>query len=203
MPRSVTEVIIGTGTLWTGSSGGTFPATPADAVPAVFAEIGYTEEGWTLGVDKTFENVFVAEELDPIITLKTEQLVTISGELAQPSLVNLQLAFGGGTIAASTVGATDIETYTPPAATDFTEKAVLFRVPTEPTTAPRFRDYQVPRSIVTGAFEMQYAKAPQKVLVGIEFQGLVPVADLWDGWTPAPPASNPTPVIVIQDETTA
>lgn len=176
MPRNVAEVIVGTGFMATAPIGSTFPATPQVAIAAPFTEIGYTEEGWTLGVDKTFENVFVAEEIDPILTLKTEQLVTLSGELAQPSLVNLQLAFAGGAISPASVGPVDIETYTPPDADAFTEQALILRVPTTPTSVPRDRDYQISRAVATGAFEMQYAKAPQKVLIGIEFQALIPSA---------------------------
>lgn len=173
MPRAVAEVVIGPGTLYTAAVGTTFPVEPSDPVGAGWTEIGYTEEGWTLGVDKTFENVFVAEELDPIITLKTEQVITVSGELAQPSLENLLLAFGGGSI---TVGAT-ADTFAPPAPTDFDELAILFRVLTTPVAgATRFRDYQIPRSVATGSFEMSYAKAPDKVLIGIEFQALIPTA---------------------------
>ena len=44
----------------------------------------------------------VAEEIDPIKTIKTAQEIRITGELAQASLANLKLAMAGGTTTTST-----------------------------------------------------------------------------------------------------
>ena len=57
-----------------------------------WTDIGYSEGGFSLEYDKTFEDVMVAEEIDPIKTIKTAQEVRVTGELAQASLSNLKLA---------------------------------------------------------------------------------------------------------------
>ena len=87
-------------------------------------QVGYSEDGWTLEVDKTFEDVMVAEELDPIKTLKSAQEVRLTGELAQASLTNFQVAMGGGSTQSNELGAgasgaagtsvTGYHTFTPP-----------------------------------------------------------------------------------------
>ena len=75
MAQSITEVILGTGNLFVanesdlnGSSpNATFPTTPADTPsPSYWDNIGYSEGGFSLEYDKTFEDVMVAEEIDQL-----------------------------------------------------------------------------------------------------------------------------------------
>ena len=183
MAQSITEVILGTGNLFVASetdiNAGTaeFPTNPATTPSASYWDnIGYSEGGFSLEYDKTFEDVMVAEEIDPIKTIKTAQEVRITGELAQASLRSLKFAMAGGTTTAN-APASGYTTLVPPTTDAFEEKSLLLRVNApghdEAGTA-KVRDIQVPRSVNVGAFSMVHAKAPQKVTITIEYKVLKP-----------------------------
>ena len=108
---TISEVIVGTGVLYVaaisneGNASGDYVAFPADNgsgawsdPAAAWVDVGYSEDGWTLEMDKTFEDIMVAEEIDPIATFKTAQEVRLTGELSQASQTNIVTALGGGTI---------------------------------------------------------------------------------------------------------
>jgi hypothetical protein len=175
MARDALEVLVGTGTIYIAPVGEAFPTNPATAVAGNWEDPGYSTEGWTFAVDRTFEDVLVAEEVDPLRVLKTAQTIEIRGTLAQASLENLEIAFGGGAIADDTPSA-GFRTYTPPASDSFDEFAVLFRTEAPPGDGTEFRDIQAPRAIATGAVEMQHAKAPQITEVDVAFRLLIPSA---------------------------
>lgn len=174
MPRDVTEVLVGAGTLYTAPQGEAFPTNPSTAPAGNWVEIGYSEAGWTVEADKTLEDVLVAEEVDPIATFKTAQSIRVTGEMAQASLPNLELAFGGGTFQVDTPAA-GFDTYTPPTSDTFEELSVLLRTVAPGNTA-WFRDWQFPRSAAAGAVAAQHTKAPQKANVAMEFRVLLPTA---------------------------
>lgn len=174
MPRDVTEVLVGPGTLYTAPLGEAFPANPQTTPAGNWVEIGYSEDGWTVEADKTFEDVLVAEEVDPIATYKTAQSIRLTGEMAQASLANLQLAFGGGTISTDTPAA-GYDTYQPPASDTFSEYAVLLRT-VAPGNTSWLRDWQFTRAVAAGAVAAQFTKAPQKANVAMEFTVLKPSA---------------------------
>ena len=176
MARAVDEVVVGPGTLYTAPQGEAFPANPNTTPGGNWVEIGYSENGWTVEADKTFEDVFVAEEVDAIGTYKTAQAIRVTGELAQVSLETLEIAFGGGTIAVDTPAA-GYDTYTPPSSDSFDELSVLFRTKAAPGVAAGWlRDWQFPRVVVAGAVSQALAKAPQKALLAIEFRVIKPSA---------------------------
>lgn len=172
MARDVTEVLVGPGTLYTAPLGEAFPANPTTAPAGNWVEIGYSEDGWTVEADKTLEDVLVAEEVDPIATYKTAQSIRLTGQMAQASLENLKLAFGGGSIAVDTPAA-GYDTYSPPASDSFDELAVLFRT-NAPGTSGWKRDWQFPRAVAAGAVAAQFTKAPTKANVAMEFRVLKP-----------------------------
>lgn len=191
---SISEVLIGTGVLYikdrtTGSlafptdAGGAFD-TPTAMTPA-WEEVGYSEDGWTLEMDKTFEDIMVAEEVDPIKTIKTAQEVRLTGELSQASHAKLIIALGGGTSTSGKIGhgangaagatASGYNTLVPPTSSSFTELAMLL-VADGPsgTNGVATRHVRIPRAVNVGSFSMQHAKAPQKVVLATEFKILVP-----------------------------
>lgn len=177
MAKSISEVMLGTGVLYVGDEATAFPADPSTSPSGSdWSDIGYSENGWTLDYDKTFEDVMVAEEIDPIFTIKTAQEVRISGELAQVSLTNLKEAMGGGTITTGTPS-TGFSELKPPSSDSFLEKSLLLRIDAPDSTLGgtlKKRDVLVPRAVNVGAFSMTHAKAPQKVLVAVEYKVLKP-----------------------------
>ena len=186
MAQSITEVILGTGNLFVASESdinagtATFPTNPATTPSASYWDnVGFSEGGFSLEYDKTFEDVMVAEEVDPIKTIKTAQEVRITGELAQASLRSLKFAMAGGTTTADSPSS-GYTTLVPPTTDSFEEKSLLLRVNApghdEAGTA-KIRDIQVPRAVNVGAFSMTHAKAPQKVTITIEYKVLKPNSD--------------------------
>jgi len=188
---TISEVIVGTGVLYVASiandgntsDGSDYVAFPGDdsgdtgnwAAPASdWVDVGYSEDGWTLEMDKTFEDIMVAEEIDPIATFKTAQEVRLTGELAQASMSNLQVALAGGTFTAddSDYG-TGYDSLKPPSTDDYDEKSLLLIVD---GPAGADRHVEIPRAINVGAFSMAHQKAPQKVVIAVEFKVLKPKA---------------------------
>ena len=183
---TISEVIVGTGVLYCaaiaadGNASGNYVAFPADngsgawADPAAgWVDVGYSEDGWTLEMDKTFEDIMVAEEVDPIGTFKTAQEVRLTGELSQASMASIQIALGGGTFTSSDTGnyASDYASLIPPATDDFDEKSLLLLVD---GPAGADRHVEIPRAVNVGAFSMAHQKAPQKVVIATEFKVLKP-----------------------------
>lgn len=183
MTRSVTDVLIGPGALYYATSTDNytvFPSPPegsidGSTVPTGFTgEIGYSDTGWSFEVDRTFQDVIVEEEVDPLKILKTAQNLRLVGVLAQASLENIQLALGGGTIQTNTP--TGHDTYLPPASTDAPDElALVLAVPAAPVSGnAKVRYLEIPKAIATGAVALQHQKAPQKTQVAVEFRLTVP-----------------------------
>src|SRR6056300_1716292 len=143
---SISEVLIGTGVLYLKDRTTTSLAFPGDdsgtagafesptAMSVAWEEVGYSEDGWTLEMDKTFEDIMVAEEVDPIKTIKTSQEVRLTGELSQASHAKLVIALGGGASTSDVIGsgasgaagtsATGYNTLVPPTSSAFNEYAL-------------------------------------------------------------------------------
>jgi hypothetical protein len=175
---TVSDVLIGTGVLYVAAKGTSFPGnsgTDWEANPSGWTDVGFSEDGWTLEYDKTFEDIMVAETIDPIKSIKSAQEIRLTGTLAQASLANIKEAFGGGTITEDQTEnfAAGFDTLVPPSTDGFTEKSLLLV-----TEGPggSIRHLQIPRAINVGAFSMAQAKAPQKVLLATEFKLLAPDA---------------------------
>jgi len=179
---TINEVLIGTGVLYVGDRANVaFPGddgagafeTPAVA-SANWRDIGYSEDGWTLEMDRTFEDILVAEEVDPIKTIKTAQEARLMGELSQASLQNLSIAMGqldSYVDEDSSLFTAEYDVVKAPITDSFSELAGLLIV-----EGPAGADRQIhmPRMVSVGAFSMSHAKAPQKVVIATEFKLLVP-----------------------------
>ena len=187
---TISEVLIGTGVLYikdASTSNLSFPGNTSDnfdnptGMTVAWDQVGYSEDGWTLEVDKTFEDVMVAEELDPIKTLKSAQEVRLTGELAQASLDNFKIAMGGGNRQTDEIGAglnggagtsqSGYHTFKPPTSDTFTEFALILHADGQ---AGADRQFWMPRTVNTGSFAMAHQKAPAKVTLATEFKLLVP-----------------------------
>ena len=184
---TISEVIVGTGVLYVaaisneGNASGDYVAFPTDNgsgawsdPAAAWVDVGYSEDGWTLEMDKTFEDIMVAEEIDPIATFKTAQEVRLTGELSQASQTNIVTALGGGTITSgdgSNGYASGYNAISPPTTDDYDEKSLLLIVD---GPAGADRHVEIPRAVNVGAFSMAHQKAPQKVVIATEFKVLRP-----------------------------
>ena len=184
---TISEVIVGTGVLYVaaisneGNASGDYVAFPADNgsgawsdPAAAWVDVGYSEDGWTLEMDKTFEDIMVAEEIDPIATFKTAQEVRLTGELSQASQTNIVTALGGGTITTgdgSNGYASGYNAISPPSTDDYDEKSLLLIVD---GPAGADRHVEIPRAVNVGAISIPHQKAPQKVVIATEFKVIRP-----------------------------
>ena len=178
---AINEVLIGTGVLYVAdrtTSSLAFPGDNsgawADVDTAKWRDIGYSEDGWTLEMDRTFEDILVAEEVDPIKTIKTAQEARLMGELSQASLKNLSIAMGQNDAHVSENDsnfAAGYDVVITPETNSFAELAGLL-ITEGPAGADRH--LEMPRMVSVGAFSMSHAKAPQKVVIATEFKLLVP-----------------------------
>ena len=181
---AINEVLIGTGVLYVAdrtTSGLAFPGDDGSGnwqsvatASSAWRDIGYSEDGWTLEMDRTFEDILVAEEVDPIKTIKTAQEARLMGELSQASLANLSVAMGQiDSYVSENDGdfAAGYDVVKAPITDSFSEMAALL-IAEGPAGADRH--IQMPRTVSVGAFSMSHAKAPQKVVIATEFKLLVP-----------------------------
>lgn len=81
-----------------------------------WVEIGYTKDGSEFVFDQSFEDIEVAEELEPIDVVQTSRMITVNFAAAQMTAENLSLAFNGGDIDT----ALGIVTFEPPDVGDVT-----------------------------------------------------------------------------------
>jgi hypothetical protein len=166
MPNDRTKVRVGPGTLYSGAVGSTEPATLVAPWAVAWTALGYTLEGSSFTISPSFEDIEVAEELDPIDVQSTGRDMTVSFALAQLTAENLQLVLNGGTITTGT-GEKTIE---PAAATT---------VPTYTALGWRSNDAKEQfvwrRCLQTGDIEIARRRAPDKAVIPASFRCLLPV----------------------------
>lgn len=175
MARDTQEVLLGPGYMYTAADGEAAPVFTGgeieDSAPGGnWVDVGYSEDGWNLVFDITFEYFTPAEETDPIATIKSAQEVHFRGIAAQFSLENLKLAIGGGTIA-TVVGPPARQTYTPPGTDDFDFISVLFRT-TGPTAGGLARDIYIPRVVSVSSLDITHTKGANPSSVAIDVRAI-------------------------------
>ena len=100
MSVTVSNLILGPGTLYTGLFGAVEPldANVNVAPPtSSWTDVGGTLNGLTLSVDQTFTELMVDQLVDSIGRRLTKREFTVSTQLAEPTLANLSLALNGST----------------------------------------------------------------------------------------------------------
>lgn len=174
MSRNASQVLLGPGYFYFAPYGEAFPTfaggeTIATVPGGNWVEAGYSEEGWNLVADTTFEYFTPAEEVDPLAAIKVAQEIHFRGVAAQFSFENLQFALGGGTITTD-AGPPAIQTYTPPSSDEFNYWAVLFR--TKAPGTDKVRDIRVPRLISVSSLDVPHAKGATPSSLAIDVRAL-------------------------------
>lgn len=155
-----TAVRIGPGILKIAPLGSTEPVDLTAAWDAAFVDLGYTEEGSSFVFDNTFEDVLVAEELEPVEVLQTARQVTVNFAAAELTATNLQRAFNGGEV----VTGTGIVTFEPPEAGDYTPVMIGWE------SDDGLERWVFRRCIQVGSVEIARRKAPTKAQVPMSFR---------------------------------
>ena len=96
MAKTVANVLVGVATLY-------YHATAGTAVGSVTTEVGYTEDGVNIEYAPTVENIKVAEETVPINRVITDEDITITCNMAESDLEQLELALAGASRAGDVI----------------------------------------------------------------------------------------------------
>lgn len=158
-------VKVGPGLLYIAPLGTAEPTSASGALPSAWIAIGYTDAGSEFSFGTKFEDVNVAEELDPVKVVATGRMTGAKFEMAEITARNLYIAQNGGTIA-SPVGAS--VKFEPPDLgaevrhmlawqADDAQELVLLR-----------------RVLQIGSIAVPRRKAPAKAVIPVEFRTEIP-----------------------------
>jgi len=163
--RSSTEVVVDPGLLYVAAIGTTEPTASTDlaaaTLPSAWREVGYTEDGSVFKYETKSEDIEVAEELDPILSMITGRSGTLEFQMAQASRRNLFLALNSG--AAGANAATTLEPPDPSAMV----RVMLLHVSND---AGAVRGTLFRQCFNVGGLELDYSKAPKKVMIPVTFK---------------------------------
>jgi hypothetical protein len=162
MAVTVTNLIAGPGTLYTGAFGAT---EPTDALintapsASTWTDTGGTQDGVSINVEREFFKLTVDQLVDVPGRRLTERDIQVVTNLAEPTLANFQLANNSGTVTASAAYAT----YEPDdtvAATQPPYKALLFDgyAPQSAAAATMRRRFIVRKTLSIETIESAYKK---------------------------------------------
>jgi hypothetical protein len=165
MAVTVTNILAGPGTLYSGAFAGAEPADSAVATPpasAVWTDVGGTQDGVKLSTKQTYFELEVDQVVDVPGRRLSKREMFIETNLAEVTLDNIILSLNGGTKTASA----SFATYDPDAANAGavpTYKAFIFDG-WAPGLLPFNRRFIVRRVLSVEGFESEYKKDGQTLL---------------------------------------
>ena len=94
MAKTASNVLVGVSTLYYNPTAGT-------VVGSITTEVGYTEDGVTIEYAPSIEDIDVEEEVIPIARVITKEDISITCNMAESALANIELAMAGASVAGS------------------------------------------------------------------------------------------------------
>ena len=161
------NVRLGPGTLYVAPLGSTEPTDLSGDWDNAWVGVGYTDAGSTISFNASFEDVFVAEELDPILTLQTERRGEVSFAAAEITAQNLQLALNGGTITTPA----GLVVFEPPDVGDYTHVMIGWEAD------DGLERWIFRKMLSVGSASLARQKAPNKATIQITFRSVKPEVD--------------------------
>lgn len=158
-------VKLGPGLLYVAPIGTTEPTTVSGALPSAWIALGYTDKGSEITFSMSFDDVMVAEELDPVKVVATGRSTSVKFELAEMTARNLSVAFNGGTITSPSGGSV---TFEPP---DLGQEQRVMLVWQSDDNAER---WMFRRCLQVGNVTVARRKAPDKATIPCEFKTEIP-----------------------------
>jgi hypothetical protein len=178
--RDANAVKLGVGRWYIAPIGTAEPASLTATPNAAFVDLGYTREGSQVALGSDFEDVEVAEELEPIATIQTARTTTVSLELAQDTAYNMAYALNADTATSVTVNATDISVE-PPAAGTYRYMMLLWEDGATP--AANTRRHLFRKVVNVGSSELAFRKGNEYTGLPLEFSVNKPQgAAAWKRW---------------------
>jgi len=132
---------------------------PAMSLSSPFTEVGYTEDGVTMEYAAEETDIMVQEETFPIDSKITKESITITCNMAEASLTNINNAMAGAVLSGSklTLG-------------DGVNKTMNLKIEgTNP--AGYLRAIHIPKAVASGTVGMSYKKG-EKTIVPVSFKAL-------------------------------
>lgn len=172
MGVTVTNLTAGPGDLYTGAFGAAEVYGLAWSAPssAVWTDAGGTNDGVKLVIKQTYMVLEVDQLVDEPGRRLTKREIGLETDLAEPTLVNVQLALNGGTVTAS-AGSTSFDPVTgDTSATQVTYKSLLFDGWAPGVTSVRRRFVARKTLSVEGIKESSYKKDGQ-TFIPVVFAG--------------------------------
>jgi hypothetical protein len=150
------DSVVLNGIPYTIEPGGTAPAM---SFSSPFTEVGYTEDGVTMEYAAEATDIMVHEETFPIDSAITKESITVTCNMAEASLTNMNNAMAGAVLSGNiiTLG-------------DGVNKTMNLKIEgTSP--AGYLRAIQIPKAVASGTVGMSYKKG-EKTIVPISFKAL-------------------------------
>lgn len=170
MAINTDEIRVGAnGSVYVAPTGTTLPVEPDDALDAAFVDLGaITEDGVTLSPSQSIEKIKAWQSSKAVRVLKTEDELSVGFTLMEWNEDTFGLAFGGGTVSATTGTETK---WVPPAAGSVDERAFVVEW-TDDTITYRL---VIPKGIVSETGEIALKKSDASGLeVTVEVLGSSP-----------------------------
>jgi hypothetical protein len=164
------NVTLGPGRLYYAPLGTAEPVSASATLPAAWKAIGYTEEGSSVSTTITAEDIFVAEELDPVRRSKTQRTTSLSLAMAEPTVSRLALAVGADPTVTDDGTAYEF----PDASAD--PGFMLVWDSAELPTDPLNRRWVFRQCSTSGTIEIARRKAPTKTTIPVTFDAVKPAA---------------------------
>jgi hypothetical protein len=155
------NVQLGAGRVYVAPIGTAEPASASAALPSAWRAVGYTEDGSTVTLNVTVDEVEVAEEYDPVRYVNTKRTTQVALQMAEATRRNLALAVSG-----IANGANDATTFEPPDPGSEESFMLIWDSDEVPTTNANVR-WLFRSCKVSGNIEMSHKKAPAKTLLPV------------------------------------
>jgi hypothetical protein len=164
MAGNPVNVRVGPGKLYIAPLESTEPDDLETAWDGAWVGLGYTDTGSEFVFDNTFEDVMVAEELEPVEILQTQRSISVNFTLAEITAANMERAFNGGDIET----ALGVVTFEPPDAGDYTPVMIGWE------SDDGLERWVFRRCIQTGSVTMARRRAPDKATIPVSFRATKP-----------------------------
>lgn len=165
---STSNLQLGPGRLYVAPLGTAEPTNASTALAIAWIAIGYTEEGSAVTLELTNEAVYVAEEVDAVLYLRTSRTVKLGLAMAEVTRKRFALALGMGTAEPDNAQVLD-----PPIPGAEVGIMIVWDSNEDPTTpaagADSNRRWLFRQAKTSGTIEIARRKAPAKALLPVTF----------------------------------
>lgn len=141
-----------------------------------WAYIGATEEGVTQGSERELNRHMIEEQSSPAFITVASTTVSVSTSLAEYTLQNMKLSYGGGTIT-QTAAATGTPGKARLNLSDELEELAIILEGKNPEGF--YRRYYIPRALSVASVETAHRRSESKKLLPVTFESISDISDVF------------------------